>query len=138
VKKSQINSENQTHADVDHGHGDNMVEVEARIAEFDEGDDGNIGDERDDANTDSEGNDANTGDEDNHATIHEDTNSSSHLDTVAFVERSFSKLKLLKSYMCSTMTQERFSGLATLALENDILEKINYNAMNEDFISRNT
>jgi hypothetical protein len=37
-----------------------------------------------------------------------------------------------------TMTQERLSGLATLALENDILEKINYNAMNEDFISRNT
>jgi hypothetical protein len=58
--------------------------------------------------------------------------------TVASAERSFSKLKLLKSYMRSTMTQERLSGLATIALESDILEKINYNAMIEDFISRNT
>ena len=60
-------------------------------------------------------------------------------DTVASAERSFSKLKLLKkSYMRSTMTQERLSGLATIALENDILEKINYKDMIEDFISRNT
>jgi hypothetical protein len=58
--------------------------------------------------------------------------------TVASAERSFSKLKLLKSYMRSTMTQERLSGLATVALENDILEKINYKEMIEDFISRNT
>jgi hypothetical protein len=58
--------------------------------------------------------------------------------TVASAERSFSKFKLLKSYMRSTMTQERLSGLATIALESDILEKINYNNMIEDFISRNT
>jgi hypothetical protein len=58
--------------------------------------------------------------------------------TVASAERSFSKLKLLKSYMRSTMTQERLSGLATIALENDILEKINYKDMIEDFISRNS
>jgi hypothetical protein len=45
---------------------------------------------------------------------------------------------LLKSYMRSTMTQERLSGLATIALESDILEKINYNDVIEDFISRNT
>jgi hypothetical protein len=109
MKKSQINSENQTHADVDHGHSDNVVEVEAHTAEFDEGDDSNIGDERNDANTDNESNDANTGDEDNNATVHDDTNISSH--PVAFAERSFSKLKLLKSYMRSTMTQERLSGL---------------------------
>jgi hypothetical protein len=35
------------------------------------------------------------------------------------------------------MTQERFSGLATIALESDILKKIHYNAMIEDFILRN-
>jgi hypothetical protein len=35
------------------------------------------------------------------------------------------------------MTQERFSGLATITLESDILEKINYNAMIEDFILKN-
>ena len=58
--------------------------------------------------------------------------------TVASAERSFSKLKLLKSYMRSTMTQERLSGLATIALENDFLEKIDYKDMIEDFISRNT
>jgi hypothetical protein len=35
VKGSPINSENQTpDADVDHGHADNVVEVETRIAEF--------------------------------------------------------------------------------------------------------
>jgi hypothetical protein len=54
--------------------------------------------------------------------------------TVAPVKRSFSKLKLLKSYIRSTMTQERFSGLTTIALENDILEEINYKDMIEDFI----
>jgi hypothetical protein len=37
-----------------------------------------------------------------------------------------------------TMTQEKLSGSATIALESNILEKINYNAMIEDFISRNT
>ena len=58
--------------------------------------------------------------------------------TVASAERSFSKLKLLKSYMRSTMTQERLTGLATIALENDILEKINYKDMIEDFISKNS
>ncbi|XP_047093002.1 zinc finger MYM-type protein 1-like [Lolium rigidum] len=58
--------------------------------------------------------------------------------TVASAERSFSKLKLLKSYLRTTMTQERLNGLATIALENDILEMINYEDVIEDFISRNT
>jgi hypothetical protein len=58
--------------------------------------------------------------------------------TVASAERSFSKLKLLKSYLRTTMTQERLNGLATIALENDILEMINYEDIIEDFISRNT
>ena len=58
--------------------------------------------------------------------------------TVASAEISFSKLNLFKSYLCSTMTQERLNGLATIALENDILEKINYEEIIEDFISRNT
>ena len=57
---------------------------------------------------------------------------------VASAERSFSKLKLLKYYLRSTMTQERLNGLATIALENDILDKINYEDIIEDFVSRNT
>ena len=42
--------------------------------------------------------------------------------TVASAERSFSKLKLIKSYLRSTMSQERLSGLAILSIENEMLE----------------
>nr|TKW38747.1 hypothetical protein SEVIR_1G136300v2 [Setaria viridis] len=55
-----------------------------------------------------------------------------------FKERSFSKLKLLKSYLRSTMTQQRLNDLATIALESGLLEKIDYEHIIEDFISRNT
>lgn len=58
--------------------------------------------------------------------------------TVASAERSFSKLKLLKSYLRCTMTQERLNSLAMIALENRLLEKINYEHIIEDFISKNT
>jgi len=57
--------------------------------------------------------------------------------TVASSEMCFSKLKLLKSYLRSTMTQERLNRLVTIAIENDILE-INYEDIIEDFISKNT
>jgi len=57
---------------------------------------------------------------------------------VASAERSFSKLKLLKSYLRSTMTQQRLNDLATIALESGLLEKIDYEHIIEDFISRNT
>ena len=58
--------------------------------------------------------------------------------TVASAERSFSKLKLLKSYLRSTMTQQRLNDLATIALESEVPEKIDYEHIIEDFISRNT
>ena len=45
--------------------------------------------------------------------------------TVASAVRSFSKLKLLKSYLQSTMVQERLNGLALIAIKNDLLETIN-------------
>ena len=57
--------------------------------------------------------------------------------TVASVERSFIKLKLLKSYLRSAMTQERLNDLAMIALESDMLEKIDYERIIEDFISKN-
>jgi len=58
--------------------------------------------------------------------------------TIASAERSFSKLKLLKSYLRSTMTQQRLNDLATIALKSEVPEKTNYEHINEDFISRNT
>ena len=39
---------------------------------------------------------------------------------VASAERSFSKLKLIKSYLRSTMSQERLSGLAILSIEKEM------------------
>jgi len=44
--------------------------------------------------------------------------------TVDYAERTFSKLKLIKSYLRSTMSQERLSGLALLSIEKDILQKL--------------
>jgi hypothetical protein len=57
--------------------------------------------------------------------------------TVASAERSFSKLKLLKSYMRSTMTQERLNGLAMISIESDVFEDTDYEGVIKDFISRN-
>lgn len=56
--------------------------------------------------------------------------------TVATAERSFSKLKLLKSYLRSTMLQERLNGLAMIAIENDLLEKVEYEDLIDDFASK--
>jgi len=58
--------------------------------------------------------------------------------TVVLAERSYSKLKLLKNYLRSTMMQERLSDLATIALEGNMLDKIDYQSIIEDFISKNT
>jgi len=44
--------------------------------------------------------------------------------TVASGERSFSKLKLIKTYVRSTMGDERLSSLAILSIENDIAENL--------------
>ena len=39
---------------------------------------------------------------------------------IASAERSFSKLKLIKSYLRFTMSQERLNGLAILLIEKKI------------------
>ena len=44
--------------------------------------------------------------------------------TVAFTERSFSKLKLIKSYLRLIISQERLNGLVILSIENEILTKL--------------
>jgi hypothetical protein len=56
---------------------------------------------------------------------------------VASAERSFSKLKLLKNYLRSTMSQEGLNGLATLCIEKRLLDEININTIINDFASRN-
>ena len=53
--------------------------------------------------------------------------------TVASSERSFSKLKLIKTYLRSTMTQERLTNLALLSIENDITKTIDYNEVIDQF-----
>ncbi|KAL4558569.1 hypothetical protein LXL04_036770 [Taraxacum kok-saghyz] len=55
----------------------------------------------------------------------------------ASAERSFSKLKLLKSYLRSTMTQERLSGLAMISIKNEMLESINYEELINQFAIKN-
>jgi hypothetical protein len=56
--------------------------------------------------------------------------------TIASAERSFSKLKLLKSYLRSTMLQERLNGLALIAIENNLLDDIQYEDLIEEFASK--
>jgi len=57
--------------------------------------------------------------------------------TVASAERSFSKLKLLKNYLRSTMSQERLNGLATLCIKKKLLDGIDINSIINDFASQN-
>jgi hypothetical protein len=56
--------------------------------------------------------------------------------TVASAERSFSKLKLIKSYLRSTMSQERLNGLAILSIENEMLKKFEYKNLISNFASQ--
>ncbi|KAL6567777.1 hypothetical protein OROGR_001445 [Orobanche gracilis] len=46
--------------------------------------------------------------------------------TVASAERSFSKLKLIKTFLRSTMSQDRLNGLAMLSIEKELAEQIDY------------
>ena len=56
--------------------------------------------------------------------------------TVASAERSFSKLKLIKSYLRSTMSQERLSGLAILSIEKEMLAELEYKNLISNFASQ--
>ncbi|CAH9137917.1 unnamed protein product, partial [Cuscuta epithymum] len=57
--------------------------------------------------------------------------------TVASAERSFSKLKLLKTYLRSSMSQERLNGLAILCIEKEMLDDIDLDSVIDDFASKN-
>ncbi|XP_023734603.2 uncharacterized protein LOC111882471 [Lactuca sativa] len=56
---------------------------------------------------------------------------------VASAEKSFSKLKLLKSYLHSTMNQQRLSDLSMISTENEILETIEYDELINQFAIEN-
>ena len=56
--------------------------------------------------------------------------------TVASAERSFSKLKLIKTYLRSTMSQERLNGLAIISINREISKQISYDATIDDFAAR--
>jgi len=53
--------------------------------------------------------------------------------TVASAERSFSKLKLMKSYIRSSISQERLDGLALLAVENEGAKQLNIDDLLDNF-----
>lgn len=55
--------------------------------------------------------------------------------SVASGERSFSKLKIIKNYLRSTMAQERLTDLAILAIEKDITNNLVYDDIIEDFVN---
>jgi hypothetical protein len=55
--------------------------------------------------------------------------------SVASCERSFSKLKLIKTYLRSTMSDMRLSGLALLSIEKELAAKLDYGECIKEFAS---
>lgn len=53
--------------------------------------------------------------------------------TVASGERSFSKLKIIKNYLRTTMTQERLVGLSIMSIERELLKSLNYDDLITEF-----
>nr|XP_047129532.1 uncharacterized protein LOC101239479 [Hydra vulgaris] len=56
--------------------------------------------------------------------------------TVASGERSFSKMKLIKTYLRSTMSQDRLSSLGTLSIEKNIAENLDFSTLIKDFCDK--
>jgi hypothetical protein len=55
--------------------------------------------------------------------------------TVASGERSFSKLKLIKTYLRASMKQDRLNGLAKLSIEKDVASELDYSSVITKFAS---
>ena len=53
--------------------------------------------------------------------------------TVASGERSFSKLKLIKTYLRSSMGQERLNNLVILSIEHEVAHNLNYTVVIDSF-----
>ncbi|EFN60558.1 Zinc finger MYM-type protein 1, partial [Camponotus floridanus] len=56
--------------------------------------------------------------------------------TIASCERSFSKLKLIKTYLRSSMGQCRLTNLGILSIENSIARQLNYEDIINEFALR--
>ncbi|XP_034058243.1 zinc finger MYM-type protein 1-like [Gymnodraco acuticeps] len=56
--------------------------------------------------------------------------------TVAAAERSFSKLKLIKTYLRSCMGQDRLTGLAIISINHKIGKQLSYDDIIDDFASK--
>ena len=54
---------------------------------------------------------------------------------VATAERSFSKLKLIKNFLQSSMSQERLSDLALLTIENERAKNLDFRKVIQQFAS---
>ena len=55
--------------------------------------------------------------------------------TVATAERSFSKLKRIKNFFRSSMSQERLGGLALLSIENEQDKNLDFRKVIQQFAS---
>lgn len=53
--------------------------------------------------------------------------------SVASGERSFSKLKIIKNYLRSTMHQQRLSNLAIVSIEHEVLDSLDTKNLIADF-----
>ena len=55
--------------------------------------------------------------------------------TSASAERSFSRAKLIKNYLKSTMSQERFAGLSLISIERELACNCDYDKIIDNFAS---
>lgn len=55
--------------------------------------------------------------------------------TVASNERAFSKLKIIKNYLRSSMAQERLTNLAIISIEKEHAENVDYDEIIKEFAS---
>ncbi|KAM4592407.1 zinc finger MYM-type protein 1-like [Odontesthes bonariensis] len=58
--------------------------------------------------------------------------------TVGSAERSFSRLKLIKTYLRSTMSQDRLNGLALISINREVSNEISYDDTINEFATRKT